>query len=65
MCDRCHKPIHGKPDTYEHASASAGGVTLFFCPGGCRPAPHQRIPEPPVELSDPLTPASNPRRRRG
>ncbi|MFH9822994.1 hypothetical protein [Streptomyces bobili] len=62
ICDRCDKPITGKPDTYDHVSSSAGGITLYFCPGYCKVAPRQRTSEPPVVL--PESPRSRQSRRR-
>ena len=62
ICDCCDEPITGKPETRDHVSSSAGGITLFLCPGYCKPAPRQRIQEKPVEL--PIQdPRSRPRRR--
>lgn len=58
MCDRCDKPITGRPETRDHVSSSGGGITLFFCPGYCRAAPRQRTQEQPVEL-----PIQDPRSR--
>lgn len=58
MCDCCGKTITGRPETRDHVSASGGGITLYLCPGYCKPAPRQRTQEKPVEL-----PIQNPRSR--
>jgi hypothetical protein len=51
LCARCDKPIAGKPVTYDHISPSAGGTTVYLCPGVCTPVPHQTAPTRRVQHS--------------
>lgn len=44
LCARCDKPIEGEPYIYDHISPSAGGSTVYLCPGSCDPVPHQTSP---------------------